>query len=272
MTMLVKLQFRQQVGARDAQKGAGAKGQHRSQHGCVRVHELPGTDKEQQRAHRCHQGESAIHHKLSSPRGTTGRHECGDGHCAKWLVQDHRQRRAERQCAAVASFRRGHRRRQCHAVKNRVQREAQGDADPVQFPRRPFRQRMGVPARFHRAAFSDIVMMKRKKALQKKHHEKSAQQPRRPKLNGIELVARVRQQAQQRQSQHQPRDKTHGDLQPSVRQLEQAWQHSAQAQFIGGADGGRRRGLRGSGAHRGDGRVGDHVFHRRNKDDGKAWV
>lgn len=87
---------------------------------------------------------------------------------------------------------------------------------------------MRVSARFHRAALGDIMMVKGQKALQKKHHQKSAQQPRHAETGGIELMACVWQQAQQRQAQHQPGNKADGDLQPRVGQLEQAGQHPAQ--------------------------------------------
>jgi hypothetical protein len=60
------------------------------------------------------------------------------------------------------------------------------------------------------------VVVKVKKALQKKHRQKTAEHPRRRPVNRMQLLRRVRQKMQQRDAQHEAGHETGRQLQARV--------------------------------------------------------
>jgi len=89
--VLVELQFRQQVGARDAEERARAKRERASQPGRTRLRPRPGSEIEQQRPQRSDQGERQIDQVSSGPGRARRRHQGGDRQRAEGLVQMARQ-------------------------------------------------------------------------------------------------------------------------------------------------------------------------------------
>ena len=82
-------------------------------------------------------------------------------------------------------------------------------------------------AAIFRIAFRQIVVMKMKKPLQKKHGEEPAQHPVHRASQRMQLLRRVRQKMQQGDAEHEARDKADGHLQTGVGQVDEERQPAA---------------------------------------------
>lgn len=91
----VKLKFRQQIGASDAQESSRAKRQRRAQPCRLFGRQVTRPQEKQQRAQRCDRRKRKNHPTLNAAPRVARMHQRADGQRAKRFVKDDRQRRAQ---------------------------------------------------------------------------------------------------------------------------------------------------------------------------------
>ncbi len=131
-------------------------------------------------------------------------------------------------CRAPGGDRGGQR----QSIQQRMKRQAQRGADPRKllggFVRQRVRVlvvavvvRMIVFAAIFWIAFGQIVVMKMKEALDKKHRQKTAEHPFSRLVERMQLLIGVRQKMEQGDAEHQSGDEADGNLQPRVGEMDE---------------------------------------------------
>ncbi len=198
------------------------------------------------------EGIQEVPEKLGSPAHG---HKRGNGHGVKRLVKDYRERNPRPGQAGMALPSGFDRHGQCQSVKERMQGQPQGGACPGQLfggffcecvgmlavvvvmpmivmgrMRRLMRQVVNVIAGFiiagfmaaiFRVAFRQVMVVKVKKSLQKKHPQKTREQPQGRFLGGMKFLHGVGKEMEDGNPEHQSRDKTGGDLQPPMGEFDE---------------------------------------------------
>ncbi len=212
----VELQLWQQIRARDAEERAGAERESASQPGGVVVGPGCGPEIEERGADWGDEGEGEVDGVPGGTGGAAGRHESCDGHCAERFVEDDSEGRAQTQGSPVTLGACRHRGGHGQSVEYRVERETQRDAHPAETPGRALGQGVGMSTRFQRAAFGDVVMVKREEPLEQEHDEETGEHPRCGGMDGAEFVACVGEEAEEGQPEHEAGDETDGGLKAGV--------------------------------------------------------
>ena len=84
---------------------------------------------------------------------------------------------------------------------------------PMSVCRTVFRVHRVVVATILRVAFGHVMVVEMEEALNKKHGQEATQQPAHHAIDGMQLLIGIGHKMQEGNSQHQPSNKTDGDLQ-----------------------------------------------------------
>ncbi len=87
--------------------------------------------------------------------------------------------------------------------------------------------RVIVFAAVFRVAFGQIMVVKMKETLNKKHRQKTTEHPSGRFVERMQLLIGVRQKMKQGDAEHESGDEADGDLQPRVRQMDEQQEPAA---------------------------------------------